>query len=507
MATPEEKKALAKALRATSFAEEGAETSLPVFTAWETSDKHGKLLSAEDRTLHFEQWAADMLVKHLAFTQPKAETVVKALITDNVVDSCFSLHSMKDLPRDSDLWKVQPALGNLAALNLLRKLAYEELRVAQGSKSRVLGDSVMASGMGSMAPGDASGIWALAQIHNKKPEDLKDIPGLEHIVAASKKLKKARHMQRLKEERTGSLSQLTVGASPKFAWLSTLDQHDASEEAHPKFNLKKDIVLWADDDHAKEQDPEASMGLATLYAKLDHFLLGFYIRRKLDMVHVENARYRQNFIYRKYGRDIGLAWFQELLDELHRRSQTDEKLPPLKDHLLDFESTLHQAVMETLRTRYPKKVQQDRGSQEKLDKRLKDLETRKQPQQQGIGRKEVETMLKKERSQRGNQRDRSRSAGKGGRGRFRSPQRDPRGGGKGGSAPKKHRLSSTPPANKAFALAKTKGLCPHHNKGECSFGDKCQKDHECILCGKKRSHGAVDCSKWNSQEAKKLLGE
>ena len=48
MANPEER-ALAKALGATSFAEEGAETSLPVFTAWETSDKHGKLLSAEER--------------------------------------------------------------------------------------------------------------------------------------------------------------------------------------------------------------------------------------------------------------------------------------------------------------------------------------------------------------------------------------------------------------------------------------------------------------------------
>ena len=48
---------------------------------------------------------------------------------------------------------------------------------------------------------------------------------------------------------------------------------------------------------------------------------------KLEVVHTENARYRMLLIYRKYGRDIGPPWMQEVLDELHRRSLTSENLP------------------------------------------------------------------------------------------------------------------------------------------------------------------------------------
>ena len=118
-------------------------------------------------------------------------------------------------------------------------------------------------------------------------------------------------------------------------------------------------------------------------------------------------------------------------------------------------------------------------------------------------------MLDKANNSRRDPPGRSRSRGNRGRGGFRTPPRDgARGGGKGNASSRKvtRPKSSTRPANEAFRLAKTKGLCPHHNKGECSFGSKCEKPHECVLCGKKRDHGAVDCSQWNSEKAKKLLG-
>ena len=165
-------------------------------------------------------------------------------------------------------------------------------------------------------------------------------------MAQQKKVKRARHMERLKEKRECTLQELMVGACPKFSLLSMLDQFQASDELHPKWDLKKDVILWADDSALKDAEPsgDGTISLALLTAKPNHFLLAHIIKGLMDFVHKENVLYRQNFIYRKYGRDIGLAWFQELLDELHRRSQTNEKLPPLKDHLVSFESELHNTV-------------------------------------------------------------------------------------------------------------------------------------------------------------------
>ena len=99
------------------------------------------------------------------------------------------------------------------------------------------------------------------------------------------------------------------------------------------------------------------------------------------------------------------------------------------------------------------------------------------------------------------------------RDRSRTPPRDRRGGRSPprGAPPKRDGGSkdpslASPAANAAFQLAKSENQCGHLQKGQCSYGSKCQIPHVCVLCGKKNDHGAMQCSKWNSAEAKRILG-
>ena len=267
------------------------------------------------------------------------------------------------------------------------------------------------------------------------------------------------------------------------------------------------MVLWADELAVKElARSEPVMGLATYLAKLEHFRLAQFLRENLDWVHIFNTNYRARFTYRKYGREIGLAWFQELLDELHRRSQTNGDLPPLRDYLEKFEGEVHSAVMDSLKTRFPKKAQ-DKGSitMTQVENRLKGLENRQLSSKQ-LDQKIAGKLAKgngkgdRERGNRRNSRSRSRD-----RRREKTPPRNDRGNRGSQGSSKKSAESSSREANQAFQLGKDKGKCPHLQKDECSYGSKCNKTHECVLCGKE-GHGALRCKLWGTPQAKKLLG-
>ena len=95
-----------------------------------------------------------------------------------------------------------------------------------------------------------------------------------------------------------------------------------------RFDLRKDIPLWGDvpstkeaKEAQKEENSDQQIGLASMLAKIDHYLLAQFMRKKLDMAHLENVRYQVKFIYRSQGREIGLAWFQEVLDELEDKEE------------------------------------------------------------------------------------------------------------------------------------------------------------------------------------------
>lgn len=51
------------------------------------------------------------------------------------------------------------------------------------------------------------------------------------------------------------------------------------------------------------------------------------------------------------------------------------------------------------------------------------------------------------------------------------------------------------PANKGQVRAGLK-ICWRFNKGKCTFGDRCEFDHRCAVCGG-RSHGRHNCYKRN----------
>ena len=84
--------------------------------------------SASGKTV-FETWAEAMLTKHLHFSKFRAHQVVVRLLTNNLITSCEELVSASGIPHT--LWTFPPALNSMAALNLLLKLAREELVKAQ----------------------------------------------------------------------------------------------------------------------------------------------------------------------------------------------------------------------------------------------------------------------------------------------------------------------------------------------------------------------------------------
>jgi hypothetical protein len=481
--------------RITSFAESGGASRLPIFAPWEINDDSGTKIPQDARSDNFISWANKMIMDQLGLNEAAAIVLTGEIIKKNNLDSCYSFTSAFDIPFDK--WDKSPSVTHMAALNLLNDLSRKELKVAQGAKARVVAPD---GAFGSEAPALISALVS-AQIHGRKAEDLQGVPGLEHHLAESKRIRKQRQLNRLKEEQKFKLTQILTGACPKFSFISKLDQAEAAEEKHPKFDLRKDCPLWAEiSGERKEGDSEPQLGLATLLGVIDHFLLGQLIRQEIQIVHLLNTTYQVKFIYRKYGRDIGLAWFQELLDELHKRSQTDSGMLPLKDYLLTFDTVVHIEVMETLRNRFPKKSQEKGGiSMKEVENRLKGLESRKPkapppppPNNQGRG-----NGLKRVRSP-------TRSPP-----RRRTPPRkgDPPFRGGGGSGIKRKPSppeANTPELNKAFSLAVEKKQCGHHQKGICSFGADCQKRHLCVICGSK-AHGAIRCPELKKDKGRKLL--
>ena len=78
-------------------------------------------------------------------------------------------------------------------------------------------------------------------------------------------------------------------------------------------------------------------------------------------MHKENALYRQNCLYRKYGREVGLGWFQELLDEpMPRRGVTiawirhNALRAAVSDHWMAVSGTVHSDGGTRSSTHYPK---------------------------------------------------------------------------------------------------------------------------------------------------------
>ena len=494
--------------RVMSFAESGTASKLPVFTPWELKKDDGSDIDAAARPAVFQDWAKKMLMDHLGVEEAHAVAVAKATLQDNSVGSCFELDSAYDLSYDK--WKQPPEIQNLSSLKILHRLAQAELRVAQGSKARVLAQDDTASSSALISA------MVTAQCHGKNAEDLSGVPGLEHHLAETKRIKKARQLQRLKEEQKFTLKKLVTGACSKFSFLTKLDNADSAEDKHPKFDLRKDLPLWGDSNPAKtdtDKDSAEQMGLATLLAKVDHFLTGHLVRGDLEVVHCINARYQLLFLYRKLGRDIGLAWFQEVLDELHRRSETEATIGDLKSHLEKFDSPFHDSVLKTLEHRFPKKAQ-DKGSitMKEVESRMKALEAKSKQRPQPAPQAGAQQGRQGRQGGRGGGGNARRSPSRS-RSRARQVRTPPQtakqdGGGEPGAGLKRKASppeANTPALNKAFSLALAKSRCPHHQKGICSFGDSCRKEHACIICDSKR-HGAASCPELKKDKGKKLLG-
>ena len=72
-------------------------------------------------------------------------------------------------------------------------------------------------------------------------------------------------------------------------------------------------------------------------------------------------------------------------------------------------------------------------------------------------------------------------------------------GGKGGA-------QSSPELDSAFRLAREKGMCPHEQKGICSFGADCQNQHGCVIDSNHKGHAAYNCPDLGTPTARKALG-
>jgi hypothetical protein len=363
-----------------------------------------------------------------------------------------------------------------------------------------------------------------AQIAGVELSSLKHMPELQSQLNLTRKIKAEKLRTRLNDNK---FSKLHPAATPKYKFITQMDNSANSGFTHPSFNIIKDIVLWAETALQEDQDKGGSttsmIGLPKYLKKIFHLQLLLRLQGDFEEVHSMNLVWTILELHTKVSREIALHYVQELVDELHLRS-TIAKPPTLKEF---FEypheaavARIHQHVMETLRTRYPPKPQAPKVEVSKSDlNSLKNEMEKKLMAMKNSNRGNAPP--KPDSKDKGGGRGRGGGGGRGDRGRSRSRSRsrerkkrrtpstgrkaakDSRRGGKGGDSQDKS--SHTPELNKAWKLAQEKKLCGHFQKGLCRFGTDCKDPHRCLICNSSK-HGAKDCPELHKARGQKLLG-
>ena len=473
---------------------------LPMFTHWELYFKNRSKVTPAQRKELFTAWCTDMIMTHQELGPDEAKAYVKHLITDNGIGCCHDyVVAVKDGPRG---WTSKPLTKHHGAVDMLHRLTKFELKLVEDGSASAAQVSTL-SGEDQLHPNVMMAQLITAALPGADPAKFKSVPGLDKAHAAQRLAKQLKLEQRLEATRSYQLKGLASEATPRYSLFTQYDMYKDSGQKHPPWNLLKDSQLWfltKDGEKEKELNPE-NVGFPAQFLIMHQFLLMLLCVEEIDIVELLNAEHYQARLVSSHGRDIAMHWFQELLDELNRKSQGKRDLGKLHTFLTaEMNSEIHKTVMATLERRFPRKVAQPKGDAQKE----KELKSQMDALKQKVSGLQSQVAKGKGKSK-GDWGRRERSRGRSRSRRQRTPPRR-RPSPTNATSTQKKQGSNDPVLNKAFQIARDKkNHCPWHQKGECSFGGKCSKDHKCIICSSER-HGAYQCQDLKTAKGKKALG-